>query len=75
MLVLSSPQAVYDHFYVQRGADSEHPIKELGLQAKRLSCRQAVANQFRLLLTQAAYILLLVLRHAAADTPPLDTPQ
>lgn len=65
------PQAIYDHVYVQRGADSEHPIKELklGLQAKRLSCHQAMANQFRLLLTQAAYVLLLALRHAAADTP------
>lgn len=66
-----SAEAIYDHLYVQRGADSEHPIKELklGLQAKRLSCHQAVANQFRLLLSQAAYILLLALRHAAADTP------
>lgn len=23
------PQKLYDTFYVQRGADSEHPIKEL----------------------------------------------
>jgi len=34
------PQAFYDRFYVQRGADSEHRIKELklGIQADRLSC-------------------------------------
>ncbi len=64
------PQHLYDRFYVQRGATSEHPIKELklGLQAKRLSCHQWVANQFRLLLTQAAYILMLSLRHAATGT-------
>jgi Transposase DDE domain group 1 len=65
------PQHLYDRFYVQRGASSEHPIKELklGLQAKRLSCHQWVANQFRLLLAQAAYVLMLSLRHAATGTP------
>jgi hypothetical protein len=65
------PQALYDQVYVQRGATSEHPIKDLklGLQAKRLSCRQFVANQFRLLLTQAAYVLMLSLRQAASGTP------
>jgi hypothetical protein len=64
------PQVLYDQVYVQRGATSEHPIKELklGLQAQRLSCRQFVANQFRLLLTQAAYILMLSLRQAATGT-------
>jgi hypothetical protein len=64
------PQVLYDQVYVQRGATSEHPIKELklGLQAKRLSCRQFVANQFRLLLTQAAYVLMLSLRQAASGT-------
>ncbi|MEO1211771.1 MAG: IS1380 family transposase [Cyanobacteria bacterium J06638_20] len=64
------PQVLYDQVYVQRGAASEHPIKELklGLQAKRLSCRQFVANQFRLLLTQAAYVLMLSLRQAATGT-------
>jgi hypothetical protein len=64
------PQVLYDQFYVQRGATSEHPIKELklGLQAKRLSCHQWVANQFRLLLTQAAYVLMLSLRQAATGT-------
>lgn len=65
-----APQAVYDNFYVQRGADSEHRIKELklGLQADRLSCHTFMANQFRLLLAQAAYILLLAIRHAATGT-------
>lgn len=64
------PQALYDNFYVQRGADSEHPIKELklGLQAGRLSCRTFKANQFRLLLAQAAYLLMIWLRKAAEGT-------
>jgi Transposase DDE domain group 1 len=63
-------QALYDDFYVQRGADSEHRIKEvkLGIQADRLSCHNFIANQFRLLLAQAAYILLLTIRQAATGT-------
>lgn len=65
-----SAQAVYDDFYVQRGAASEHRIKELklGIQADRLSCTNFMANQFRLLLSQAAYILLLTIREAAQHT-------
>lgn len=64
------PQVLYDTLYVQRGADSEHRIKELklGLQATRLSCHSGVANQFRLLLAQAAYVLMLALRQAAHGT-------
>jgi Transposase DDE domain group 1 len=68
------PQELYDHFYVQGGCDSEHRIKELklGIKADRLSCstfiaiglRPAVGVQFRLLLSQAAYIL----RQAATGT-------
>jgi hypothetical protein len=63
-------QALYDSFYVKRGADSEHPIKELklGIQADRLSCHSFIANQFRLLLAQAAYILMLAIRQAATGT-------
>jgi Transposase DDE domain group 1 len=57
-------------FYVQRGCDSEHRIKELklGIQADRLSCSSFIANQFRLLLSQAAYILMLRIRQAAEGT-------
>jgi len=64
------PQAVYDQFYVQRGADSEQRIKELklGIQADRLSCHNFIANQFRLLLAQAAYILMITIRQAATGT-------
>lgn len=64
------PQELYDQFYVQRGADSEHRIKELklGIHADRLSCSSFIANQFRLILSQAAYILLLTIRQAAENT-------
>lgn len=64
------PQQLYDQFYVQRGCDSEHRIKELklGIKADRLSCTTFVANQFRLLLSQAAYILMITIRDAAAGT-------
>lgn len=64
------PQQLYDQFYVQRGSDSEHRIKELklGIHADRLSCSSFIANQFRLLLSQAAYILLLRIRQAADGT-------
>ena len=64
------PQELYDNFYVQRGADSEHRIKELklGIKAGRLSCQSFEANQFRLLLAQAAYVLLLTIRLAAVET-------
>lgn len=63
-------QVLYDSFYVQRGSDSEHRIKELklGIQADRLSCSTFIANQFRLLLAQAAYILMLTIRQAAKGT-------
>jgi Transposase DDE domain group 1 len=64
------PQDLYDHFYVQRGGDSEHRIKELKLaiKADRLSCTTFIANQFRLLLAQAAYILMISIRQAAHGT-------
>lgn len=64
------PQELYDQFYVQRGSDSEHRIKELklGIRADRLSCSYFIPNQFRLLLSQAAYILMLRIRQAAKGT-------
>ncbi len=63
-------QELYDDFYVQRGATSEHRIKELklGIKADRLSCRKFIVNQFRLFLSQAAYILMLELRASAKGT-------
>jgi hypothetical protein len=63
-----TPQHVYE-IYRARG-DVENRIKELkaGLALDRLSCTRFVGNQFRLLLTLAAYILVQALRGHAAGT-------
>jgi hypothetical protein len=64
------PQELYDKLYCQRG-DAENRIKEqqLGLFADRTSCHDFVANQFRVLLSAAAYILMDTLRRQGlADT-------
>ena len=68
--LLTDAQELYDNFYVQRGASSEHRIKELklGIKADRLSCNKFIVNQFRLFLSQAAYILMLAIRQAARGT-------
>jgi hypothetical protein len=57
------PQALYDELYCKRG-EAENRIKEqqLGLFADRTSCHEFVPNQFRVLLSAAAYILLQHLR-------------
>jgi hypothetical protein len=57
------PEAVYDKIYTQRG-DMENRIKEqqLMLFADRTSCHDFLANQFRLLLSSFAYVLLFELR-------------
>ena len=46
------------------------PVKNSSwaLQASRLSCQRVVANQFRLLLAQAAYILMITVRSAVIST-------
>jgi hypothetical protein len=64
------PQELYDKLYCQRG-EAENRIKEqqLGLFADRTSCHDFVANQFRVLLSAAAYILINALRsQALVDT-------
>ncbi len=57
------PRALYDELYCQRG-DAENRIKEqqLGLFADRTSCHVFLANQFRVLLSAAAYVLVETLR-------------
>ena len=54
-----SPKDIYDKRYTPRG-DTENRIKEqqLDLFADRTSCTRFVANQFRLLLASAAYVLI-----------------
>jgi Transposase DDE domain group 1 len=63
-----TPEHVYGT-YRARG-DVENRIKELkdGVALDRLSCSRFCANQFRLLLTTAAYILFQGLRLAARGT-------
>ena len=61
-----SPQWIYEEVYCQRG-EIENRIKELHeLQIDRTSCSDFWANQFRVLLTAAAYVLMQELRLRAA---------
>ena len=57
------PQELYEQVYCQRG-EMENRIKEqqLDLFADRTSCHAFLANQLRLLLSSAAYVLLESLR-------------
>jgi hypothetical protein len=63
-----TPKNVYGH-YCARG-DSENRIKELkyGLEIDRTSCHQAMANQFRMIMTAAAYVLFQEMRLRARRT-------
>jgi len=64
--VPGDPQFLYDEVYCQRG-DMENRIKEqqLALFADRTSCHAFLANQFRLLLSSAAYVLVQSMRRIA----------
>jgi Transposase DDE domain group 1 len=64
--VPGDPQELYEDVYCQRG-EMENRIKEqqLDLFADRTSCHRLLANQFRLLLSSAAYVLVQALRRAA----------
>jgi hypothetical protein len=64
-----TPRWIYEHVYCARG-DIENRIKELhdGLQIDRTSCCRFWANQLRVLLTAAAYVLMQELRLRAART-------
>jgi hypothetical protein len=63
-----SPEWLYEQVYCQRG-EIENRIKELhALQIDRTSCSQFWANQFRVLLTAAAYVLMQELRLSATGT-------
>lgn len=65
----TSPKHVYERVYCQR-AVIENRIKELllGLQIDRTRCTRFFANQFRVLLTVTAYVLLQELRLKARHT-------
>jgi hypothetical protein len=64
-----SPRFVYERVYCARG-DIENRIKELhdGLEIGRTSCCRFWANQLRVLLTAAAYVLMQEIRLRAART-------
>ncbi len=64
-----SPRAVYEDVYCQRG-DVENRIKELhhGLEIDRTSCTRFLANQLRVLMTAAAFVLMQELRTHATGT-------
>jgi len=65
----TTPKFIYEKVYCARG-DIENRIKELkhGLQIDRTSCSSFKANQFRVLMTAAAYVLMQELRLHARRT-------
>ena len=64
-----TPKWIYERIYCERG-DAENRIKELqlGLEMDRTSCSSFWANQLRVFLTAAAYVLMQELRLRAART-------
>jgi hypothetical protein len=64
-----TPRWIYERLYCARG-DVENRIKELkdDMAIDRTSCSRFLANQFRVLLTAAAYVLMQVLRNHARGT-------
>ena len=63
------PKRIYQEIYCARG-DAENRIKELkyGLEIDRTSCTDFLANQLRVLMTAAAYVLMQELRFRARGT-------
>jgi hypothetical protein len=63
------PRWIYEQVYCERG-EIENRLKELhqGLEIDRTSCSKFWANQFRVLMTAAAYVLMQELRLRAART-------
>jgi Transposase DDE domain group 1 len=70
------PRELYEEVYCQRG-EMENRIKEqqLDLFADRTSCHFFLANQFRLFLSSAAYVLMQALRRIALAGTDLATAQ
>jgi hypothetical protein len=65
----ASPKHLYQNVYCARG-EIENRIKELhhGLEIDRTSCSRFLANQLRVFLTAAAYVLMQELRLLAQGT-------
>jgi len=70
------PQELYDSLYCARG-EMENRIKEqqLGLFADRTSCQKWWANQFRLLLSACAYVLVEALRRTGLKGTEMERAQ
>ena len=63
------PQGLYQHIYGARGqAENESKDHTLSLQSDRTACHRFEANQLRLLLHSAAYVLLETLRRDVLRT-------
>ncbi len=75
-LTTPTPGEVYDGLYLPRG-DMENRIKEqqLALYADRTSCHAFLANQFRVLLSAAAYVLVESLRRTGLAGTELEQAQ
>jgi hypothetical protein len=69
-------QPLYEQVYCARG-DMENRIQEQqrGLFADRTSCHDFAANQFRLLLSSAAYVLVEHIRRVTLSDTPLEKAQ
>ena len=65
----TTPRHIYEAGYCARG-DAENRLKELklGLEIDRTNCTSFLANQFRVLMTAAAYVLMQELRLRARRT-------
>jgi len=74
--VPGDPRELYEEVYCQRG-EMENRIKEqqLDLFADRTSCHDFLANQFRLLLSSAAYVLFQALRRTVLRGTDLERAQ
>lgn len=70
------PQGLYEDLYCQRG-DMENRIKEqqLYLFSDRTSCHAFLANQFRMILSASAYVLMETLRRVGLDGTDLEASQ
>jgi hypothetical protein len=71
-----TPRGLYEVLYCQRG-EAENRIKEQQrmLFADRTSCHRFLANQFRLLLSAAAYVLVEAVRRLGLVGTPLERAQ
>lgn len=74
--VPGDPDFIYDEVYCKRG-EMENRIKEqqLDLFANRTSCSRFLANQFRLILSAAAYVLMERLRRVGLKKTGLEQAQ